>query len=309
MQQMILKRLMYSIKIRNLVQNDRCQQAFGSDGGAVVEGFVTEVVGVVAEDIAMAGGTAGILFDAQKDGNILIGMQAIGDEKRDDDDLWGWGDEIPSGDERGFFHVGVEHGGVAGTGGGDAADLVADGLGGVGIQAGAVAGDDEGGLCGIGLGSDLSGTAQDQFGHGRVGAHGLAVMKDFAADEGGWAGELEFPWDDVLGEIALADEIRHDVDLCGIDHIEGLAHRRFFFPETAMHFRKQATAADFIGMLEIRSRRVGIAGGSMTDDEQGAVGFRRDGHDGKLTGFQRIARQGRKFQFSGIGFQDENGGG
>ena len=94
---------------------------------------------------------------------------------------------VPLGDERLLLHVGVEHGGIARAGGGDEVRLVADGLGGVLVQAGAVAGDDERGLGGIDAGSDLAGAAEDQIGHERMDADRQAVVEGFSADHA-WSG-------------------------------------------------------------------------------------------------------------------------
>ncbi len=80
-----------------------------------------------------------------------------------------------------------------------------------------MADDDEGGLGRIDLGSDLFGAVQDEAGHGRMDAYRQAIMKGFPMDMGGWAGEFEFARDDGLSEMALTDEIGHDVDLVGID--------------------------------------------------------------------------------------------
>ena len=46
-----------------------------------------EVVRVVAEDIALAGGGSGMKINAEEDRDILKGMEAVGDEKRDHDDI------------------------------------------------------------------------------------------------------------------------------------------------------------------------------------------------------------------------------
>ena len=62
--------------------------------------------------------------------------------------------------------------------------------------------------------------------------------------------------------------------------MERLAHGRLFLPKTAMHLSKQAAAADFVGVLEIRGRGIRILGGTVPDDEQGSIGFRGDGHGG-----------------------------
>jgi hypothetical protein len=52
------------VKVVDLVKDDIGEEAFGADGGRVVEGFSPELVGVVAEDLALAGGGADFGFDA-----------------------------------------------------------------------------------------------------------------------------------------------------------------------------------------------------------------------------------------------------
>lgn len=152
-------------------------------------------------------------IDAHESRDFLIGMGAVADEERNHDDVRAGSELVPVGDEGGLFHVGVEDGGIAGARGGDEFDLVANGLGGVRVERSAVADDDEGGLGGIDPGGDLFGAAQDEARHGRVDAHGSAIMESFSTDACGRAAEFEFARDDGLGEMALTDEVRHDIDL------------------------------------------------------------------------------------------------
>ena len=140
---------------------------------------------------------------------------------------------------------------------------------------------------------DLLGAPQNQFGHRAVDANGQAVVEGFSVDNGARAGELEFAGDEVLGEIAFADEIGDHVDFLGIDHVNSLAHRRLFFPEAAMDLGEEAAAADFIGVVEVGRRGIRILGGTVADDEKGAGWLGRDGHAGKLARLGRNARQGK----------------
>jgi hypothetical protein len=137
---------------------------------------------------------------------------------------------------------------------------------------------------------DFAGAAQDEAGHRRVDAHRQAVMQGFSAHHRGRTAQFEFAGNYILGEIALADEIRDDVNLVGIDHVERLTHRGFLFPETTMHFGKQSAAADFIGVIEIGCGRIRVFSGSVTDDEQGAVWFWRERHGRKVPSFRGNAR-------------------
>lgn len=118
-------------------------------------------------------------------------------------------------------------------------------------------------------------------------------MEGFSADDGGRAGELELARDDVLGEIAFADEIGNHVDFIGVDHVKRLAHRGFFLPETAMDLSEKATATDLVGVVKVGRRGIRILGGTVTDDEKGAGWLGRDRHVRKLARLGRNARQGK----------------
>lgn len=57
-----------------------------------------------------------------------------------------------------------------------------------------------------------------------------------------------------------------------------------------MNLAKQPPPADFVGVVEIGRRRIGILGGTVTDNEKGALRLWRDGHGGKLARLERNAR-------------------
>lgn len=161
----VRNRLVGCIEIGNLVEDEVGQHAFGADGRGIIERPAVEGVRVASEDRALAGGGADFIFDAEEHGDVLIGMETVGDEERNDDDIWRGGEQMPIGDERGFLHIGSEHVGVGGAGLGDQIDLVADGLAGVRIQRGAVTRDDESGFGGIEHGGNLASAPEDQAGH------------------------------------------------------------------------------------------------------------------------------------------------
>ena len=104
-------------------------------------------VGVAAEDLRAAGGGAELLLDAEEDGDVLVGVEAIGDEEGDDDDIGGPGLRLPMGDERLFLHEHAADFGVEAEGM-DAGDLFLYGEAGVFIEGGAVADGDERGAGG-----------------------------------------------------------------------------------------------------------------------------------------------------------------
>ena len=245
-------RLVREIEVRDLVEDDIRQHALGADRGAVIQRLLAKVVRVLAENFALAGCRANFVFDAEQNRDILEGMQAVRDEKWDDDDVRCWGHFIPLGDERRLLHVGIHDGGVTSSRCGDEVCLVANGLGRVLVETGAVASDDQSRKRGIHPGRDLFGALEDQIRHRAMNSDGEAIVESFPAHLGGGSLELEFTRDDVLGEITLADEVGDDVNFVGIDQIERFSERGFFFPETAMDLRKEPAFADLVGMVKIR---------------------------------------------------------
>ena len=131
----------------------------GADRAGVIQGAAAQVAGVLHEDLAVAqafaGGGGGLGFDAQEDGDVLVAVEAVGDEEGHDDDVGRGGQRGPVGDERGFLHVGVEHGGVAAQGA-DAGGLFLGGDGAVVVERGAVADDEQRGLGFVDAGGDLA---------------------------------------------------------------------------------------------------------------------------------------------------------
>lgn len=115
-----------------------------------------------------------------------------------------------------------------------------------------MASDDEGGFGGGDAGSDLASAFHDEVRHGAVHAHGEAVVEDFSVPESGWAVEFQLARDDFLGEVALADEVRDDIDLGGVDHVDGLPHGGFFLPEANVDFGEEIAAAYFLGVIKVR---------------------------------------------------------
>jgi len=142
--------------------------------------------------------------------------------------------------------------------------------------------------------------------------HGQTIVEIFPPDHGGWAGELKLARDHVLGEIALADEVRDDVNVIGIDQVESLSKGGLLFPKAAVDFAEKIAAADLIGMVEIRGGRIRILGGTVADDEQGAVRLRGDGgHAEKVARFSENARFGQvrnlRFEISDLRIQSGRG--
>jgi hypothetical protein len=120
---------------------------------------------------------------------------------------------------------------------------------------------------------------EEQFGHAGVVADGFAVFegaggKAVAGGEAGdGAGEAELAGDDFLGEIAFADEIGDDVEVRALDHIEDLAVAGFLLPEGANDLGEEVTAADFGGVLDGGGTGIGVHGGAVAEEDEGAIGL------------------------------------
>ena len=77
---------MLSVEAQDLVEEDAREKGIGADGARVVEQASADVVGIAAEDLRVAGGDAGPGLDAEEDRDVLVRVEAVGDEEWDDDD-------------------------------------------------------------------------------------------------------------------------------------------------------------------------------------------------------------------------------
>ena len=145
------------------IENDISHEWLGADGGRVVEGLLVKVIRVVAEDFLLAGGEAFFFFKAEHHGDVLVAVEAIGDEEGDDDGVWSLGHLGPISDEGRLFHVSVMHGGEVIIGKRfDQLDLIADRFGRILIQPSAVTDDEEGGFFLRNSGRDFGGALEDE---------------------------------------------------------------------------------------------------------------------------------------------------
>jgi hypothetical protein len=138
-----------------------------------------------------------------------------------------------------------------------------------------------------------------------------AIVESFPSYCGGGAGELEFPWDDILGEISLTYEVWDHVNLVCIDLIPRFTHRRFFLPKAAMDLREKSARAYLVRVFKIGSRGVRIFSGTMADDEESAVWFRDESHARKLARVVLNARLGKRpgaWRDGALGFLEIFGG-
>jgi hypothetical protein len=106
------------------------------------------------------------------------------------------------------------------------------------------------------------------------GARGKARL---GGETGEGAVETKLTGNDFLGEIAFADEIGDDVDVGALNHVKDLAEAGFLLPEGANYLTEEAAALDFIGMEEGGGAGVGIDGGTVAEEEEGAMGLIEDG--------------------------------
>lgn len=263
----------------DLVEDDLGEIGRGADGAGVGEVFAAQVVGVVSEDVALAGGGAGLGLNPKQDGDVLVGVESVRDEERNDDDVRELGEGIPFRDERGLFHVGVENF-AKDTEFADFFDFSLCGECGVVIEIGAVSDDEKAGLFERKRSGDLASSFQEKFRHFRVVSDGLAVMDRFFANGGGCSGEFEFAGDDGSGEVTFTNKVWHHVNGRRIDHVEDLAEAGFFFPKSAVDFPKVAGVAKGCGVIEGGGAGVRVLGGTVSDDDESR--FFGVGHGGSL---------------------------
>ena len=76
-------------------------------------------------------------------------------------------------------------------------------------------------------------------------------MEFFAAHGCRVSLQFQFAGNHLLGEVSLADEIRHHIDLLAIGQVPCFAERRFLFPENAVNLGEEIPAANFGRVFEI----------------------------------------------------------
>jgi hypothetical protein len=86
--------------------------------------------------------------------------------------------------------------------------------------------------------------------------------------------QLKLPRDDGLREIAFADEIRHHVNFTnrfGIEQKQRVAQAGFFFPEAALHVRKNLASSDLGCMRQRRRARIRVDSRAVRNNQKPAV--------------------------------------
>jgi hypothetical protein len=100
----------------------------------------------------------------------------------------------------------------------------------------------------------------------------VAIMEGLPVAKGGRAVEAEFSGNDLSGEIPLADKVGDRVDRFALEQIVGEGEARLLFPESALHFREDASTTDLVGMGQSGGARIRILGRSVTEEKKGAIG-------------------------------------
>ena len=73
----------------DLIENNVLDHSLRPNSTGIVEGFLAEVVGVITKHGTLACGGFAFFLDTEQDGNILVAVEAIGDEEGNDDDVRG----------------------------------------------------------------------------------------------------------------------------------------------------------------------------------------------------------------------------
>jgi len=205
-------------RLSHPIQNDVSDVRFGADGVGVPHEFVVTFGGISPRGLAFG---KAFLDEppgfAKQDGNVLLRVHSVADEKGDDDDVACFGNFVAILDARFLFEKGGVHFGVF-VGCLHQGDLALDGFARIFILLGAMANNEQRGFGRSGRAwerkarRDLSRPRHQYADHAIVCADGRAV------DEGELAGfqsrlsgcEAEFPRNDIAAEVAFADEERDD---------------------------------------------------------------------------------------------------
>src|ERR1700737_864430 len=97
---------------------------------------------------------------------------------------------------------------------------------------------------------------------------------------GDWSDKFQFSRDDYFSEVTFANKVWYDVNIIALDHSQDLSKAWFLFPKAAIDFREEPAPNDLVRMLEGWRTRIGIQGGAMTYQNEGALPFVR--HVSKL---------------------------
>src|SRR5438477_5151965 len=204
-------------------EDDVCEEGFGADAGGVPKAFAFAFGGIAPGGLAAFEAFLDGLFRfAEHDWNVFVGMEAVADEEWNHNEVFRGRNRIAVADARVFFHEDGVDFGVAVEAANDF-DLAFDGFAGVFVVAGAMPGNEQGGLTRLRCGGegmflhDITRAGEQDLGHALVSADGAAIVNGLvAALQHAFifarraSRHAEFARDDFFGEIAFADKEGND---------------------------------------------------------------------------------------------------
>ncbi len=258
-----------------LLDDDIGKTGIGADGRRVEQRATVNPVRIVAKDFAsaVAGGQADPGSAAGRPRlqrspairNVFVTVQSVGDEKRNDNHVWRFGQFPPIGHERRFFHVNVEHGGIFA----ERADLSASRFAATAlfsfksVPCAAISKSFRQEL----HRARFACAFKEQIGHQRDDFR--PARNNSRSDRlafGGGATQLKLARNHRLREIAFTDKIGHHRDVADRFRIEQkhcVAQARFFLPERALDIGKNVSPPNLSGMRKSRRAGIRVHGGAV----------------------------------------------
>src|SRR5580693_7210225 len=100
---------MFAVKSFDGVENSVCHQWFRTNCARIIERAPVQKVWISPENFLLTGSEGRCGLNAEQNRDILVAMQAVGDEKGHDDDIGLRGVFAPIRDEWRLLHVGLEN--------------------------------------------------------------------------------------------------------------------------------------------------------------------------------------------------------
>jgi len=261
---------------------------FRADAGGIPEAFALFFGGIAPRRLSKFETFLNRLFRfAQHHGYILEGMQAVADEERDHHDIFCLRKMVALSNARLFFHENRMDGSVNILRP-DQLNLMLNGFAGIFVLAGSVTGDEERRFGGLWFARErkllhhFPSAGEQDLGHAVVRANRAAVKKSLftalfykrmALDFGFWALDFEsqFAREDFLGEIAFANEERHNENSGRKNSAQHLREIWFLFPERFLDLRENFSPAQIVGVLVSGRGGIGIQRRAVTGQDQSRV--------------------------------------
>src|SRR5438045_906956 len=145
--------------------------------------------------------------------DVLVAMEALRNEKRNDHNVPRLGERQPIGDERRFLHVDIQDRSVF-SARANYFRLVLGGDGAVVVQTCAMTDDQQRGVGRGNIGRDFPCALEEEICHSAVVPAWLTIFPRLAAGAlGRWSRQFQFPCNNRARERTFANEIWNDVDL------------------------------------------------------------------------------------------------